>query len=224
MRGLGLEIAGVKLDDQGGIAVDEYSQTSVSHIYAIGDVTDRVNLTPVAIREGHAFADTVFGGKAVKVDHSNVPTAVFSEPEIGTIGLTEMQARERFTRVDIYKTTFRPMKATLSGRNTRAFLKLVVDGDTDRVVGCHIVGPRCRRIDPARRHRDQNGGDQSRFRRDHGGASDRGRGAGHHARKGRELRARRPKTRCGGCRGMALSAEGWPLKPPVVYKGARQSF
>jgi glutathione reductase (NADPH) len=141
VRGLGLEKAGVKLDKKGAVAVDEYSRTSVPHIYAIGDVTDRINLTPVAIREGHAFADTVFGGKNVKVDHTTVPTAVFSEPEVGVIGLTEMQARKQFARVDIYKTTFRPMKATLSGRNTRSFFKLVIDGETDRVVGCHIVGP-----------------------------------------------------------------------------------
>ena len=141
VRGLGLEKAGVKIDKKGAVAVDEYSRTSVPHIYAIGDVTDRINLTPVAIREGHAFADTVFGGKDVKVDHTTVPTAVFSEPEVGVIGLTEMQARKQFARVDIYKTTFRPMKATLSGRNTRSFFKLVIDGETDRVVGCHIVGP-----------------------------------------------------------------------------------
>jgi glutathione reductase (NADPH) len=141
VKGLGLEKEGVKLNDKGAIAVDAYSKTSVPHIYAIGDVTDRVNLTPVAIREGHAFADTVFGGKDIKVDHSEVPTAVFSEPEVGAIGLTEMQARGQFARVDIYKTTFRPMKATLSGRNTRSFFKLVVDGETDRVVGVHIVGP-----------------------------------------------------------------------------------
>jgi glutathione reductase (NADPH) len=141
VKGLGLEKAGVKLNDKGAIAVDAYSKTSVPHIYAIGDVTDRVNLTPVAIREGHAFADTVFGGKDIKVDHTEVPTAVFSEPEVGVIGLTEMQAREQFARIDVYKTTFRPMKATLSGRNTRSFFKLVVDGETDRVVGVHIVGP-----------------------------------------------------------------------------------
>jgi glutathione reductase (NADPH) len=141
VRGLGLEKAGVKLNERNAIAVDAYSRTSVPHIYAIGDVTDRVNLTPVAIREGHAFADTVFGGKDIKVDHTEVPTAVFSEPEVGVIGLTEMQAREQFARVDIYKTTFRPMKATLSGRNTRSFFKLVIDGDTDRVLGVHIVGP-----------------------------------------------------------------------------------
>jgi len=141
VKGIGLEKAGVELTEKGAIRVDAYSRTSVPHIYAVGDVTDRVNLTPVAIREGHAFADTVFGGKDIKVDHSEVPTAVFSEPEVGVIGLTEAQARSRFARVDIYKTTFRPMKATLAARDTRSFFKLVVDGATDRVVGCHIVGP-----------------------------------------------------------------------------------
>ncbi|MGE3870734.1 MAG: glutathione-disulfide reductase, partial [Pseudorhodoplanes sp.] len=138
---LGLEAAGVKLAPDGAVVVDGYSQTSVPHIYAIGDVTDRVNLTPVAIREGHAFADTVFGGRKIKVDHTDVPSAVFSEPECGVIGLTETQARAEFNRVDVYKTSFRPMKATLSGRDTRSFFKLLVDGSTDRVIGCHIVGP-----------------------------------------------------------------------------------
>ncbi|HKY85879.1 MAG TPA: glutathione-disulfide reductase [Pseudorhodoplanes sp.] len=141
VKGLGLEKAGVTLNERGAVAVDVYSKTSVPNIYAIGDVTDRINLTPVAIREGHAFADTVFGGKDIRVDHTEVPTAVFSEPEVGVIGLTETQAREQLKRVDIYKTTFRPMKATLSGRDTRSFFKLVVDGETDRVVGVHIVGP-----------------------------------------------------------------------------------
>src|SRR5438067_1591593 len=136
----GVEAAGVRLSDNRGIAVDPYSQTSVPHIYAIGDVTNRVNLTPVAIREGHAFADTVFGGRPTCVDHIDVPTAVFSEPEVGVIGLTEAEACERLPKVDIYKSTFRPMKATLSGRDTRVLMKLVVDGTTDRVVGCHIVG------------------------------------------------------------------------------------
>jgi glutathione reductase (NADPH) len=136
-----LEKAGVKLAPDGGIAVDAYSRTSVANIYAVGDVTNRVNLTPVAVREGHAFADTVFGGKPTPVDHSDVPTAVFSEPEVGVIGLTEAQARRKLARVDIYKTSFRPMKATLAARDTRSFFKLVVDGETDRVVGCHIVGP-----------------------------------------------------------------------------------
>ena len=141
VSGLGLEAAGVALARSGGIAVDEFSQTSVPHIHAVGDVTNRVNLTPVAIREGHAFADTVFGGRPTAVDHADVPTAVFSEPEVGVIGLTEAQACARLAKVDIYKTSFRPMKMTLAGRDTRSFFKLVVDGETDRVVGCHIVGP-----------------------------------------------------------------------------------
>lgn len=138
---LGLEGVGVRLADNGGIAVDAFSQTTVPSIHAVGDVTNRVNLTPVAIREGHAFADTVFGGRPTRVDHADVPTAVFSEPEVGVIGLTETQARERFARVLIYRSAFRPMRVTISGRASRALLKLVVDGESDRVVGCHIVGP-----------------------------------------------------------------------------------
>lgn len=141
VMGLGIDALKLKIHKHGGIDVDAYSRTSISNIYAVGDVTNRVNLTPVAIREGHAFADTVYGGKPTPVDHANVPTAVFSEPEVGVIGLTEMQAREQLARLDVYKTTFRPMKATLSGRNTRSFMKLLVDGATNRVVGCHIVGP-----------------------------------------------------------------------------------
>jgi len=138
---LGLEQAGVAINpNNGGIAVDSFSRTSVPHIYAIGDVTHRLNLTPVAIREGHAFADTVFGKRPVEVDHVNVPTAVFSQPEIGTVGLTEAQARAQFSHVDIYKVDFKPIKATLSGRDTSVLMKLVIDGSTDRVVGCHIVG------------------------------------------------------------------------------------
>ena len=140
VEAFGLEAVGVRLAPNGGIEVDAYSQTRVPRIYAVGDVTNRINLTPVAIREGHAFADTVFGNKPTRVDHADVPTAVFSEPEIGTIGLTEAQACAHLAKVDIYKTMFRPMKATLSGRDTRAFMKLVVDGTTDRVVGCHIAG------------------------------------------------------------------------------------
>jgi len=141
VQGFGLEEVGVNLAENGGIAVNEFGQTSVPHIYAIGDVTNRVNLTPVAIRDGHAFADTVFGGKPTPVDHIDVPTAVFSEPEVGAVGLTEMEARARLAKVNVYKTMFKPMKATLSGRDTAILLKLVVDGETDRVVGCHIVGP-----------------------------------------------------------------------------------
>ncbi|MBS0246321.1 MAG: glutathione-disulfide reductase [Proteobacteria bacterium] len=141
VMGLGIDNLGCKIHEHGGIEVDEYSRTAVPNIYAVGDVTNRVNLTPVAIREGHAFADTVYGGKPTRVDHADVPTAVFSEPELGVIGLTEAQAREQLDTVDVYKTTFRPMKATLSGRATRVFMKLLVDGDTGRVVGCHIAGP-----------------------------------------------------------------------------------
>jgi glutathione reductase (NADPH) len=141
VAGLGLEKAGVALNPaNGGIAVDGWSRTSVPNIYAIGDVTHRANLTPVAIREGHAFADTVFGKRPVQVDHSSIPTAVFSQPEVGTVGLTESEACAQFSHVDIYKTDFRPIKSTMSGRDTRILMKLVVDGTTDRVVGCHIVG------------------------------------------------------------------------------------
>lgn len=141
VTGLGLDKAGVALTPHMAVKVDAYSQSSVPSIYAVGDVTNRVNLTPVAIREGHAFADTVFGGRPVKVDHSLIPTAVFSQPEIGTVGLTEEQARQGFSKVDIYKTSFRPMKHTLSGRDERMLMKLVVDGESDRVLGCHICGP-----------------------------------------------------------------------------------
>ncbi|MDB5606576.1 MAG: glutathione-disulfide reductase [Bradyrhizobium sp.] len=138
---LGLEKAGVAINaNNGGISVDGWSKTSTPNIYAIGDVTHRINLTPVAIREGHAFADTVFGKRPVEVDHATIPTAVFSQPEIGTVGLTEAEARAQFNHVDIYKTDFRPIKSTMSGRDTRILMKLVVDGTTDRVLGCHIVG------------------------------------------------------------------------------------
>jgi glutathione reductase (NADPH) len=138
---LGLENAGVAINPaNGGIAVDHFSKSSVDSIYAIGDVTHRFNLTPVAIREGHAFADTVFGKREVQVDHANIPTAVFSQPEVGTVGLTETEARAQFSHVDIYKTTFRSMKAAMAARETRIFMKLVVDGSNERVVGVHIVG------------------------------------------------------------------------------------
>jgi glutathione reductase (NADPH) len=137
---MGLKEAGVEFAKNGGVAVDEYSRSSVDSIYAVGDVTNRINLTPVAIREGHAFADTMFGGKPTKVDHLNVPTAVFSDPEVGAVGLTESQARAQLAQTDIYREMFRPLKATLSGRDTTVLIKLVVDGRSDRVVGCHIVG------------------------------------------------------------------------------------
>jgi glutathione reductase (NADPH) len=138
--GLGLETAGIETVDQGAIKVDRFSRTTCPSVFAVGDVTNRINLTPVAIREGHAFADTAFGGKSIACDHHDVPTAVFTTPEIGVTGLTEETARKGGHKVDIYKTAFRPMKHTLSGRATQTFMKLVVDADTDRVLGCHIVG------------------------------------------------------------------------------------
>jgi glutathione reductase (NADPH) len=139
-NGLGLEKAGVELDDSGAIKVDEYSRSSVPSIYAVGDVTNRLNLTPVAIREGHAFADTVFGDKPVIVSHKKVPTAVFTTPEIGTVGMSEQAARQAYDIVDIYQTSFRPMKAVLSGRTERTIMKIIVDGKTDVVLGVHILG------------------------------------------------------------------------------------
>ncbi len=139
--GLGLENAGVETDDKGAITVNGFSQSNVANIYAVGDVTNRVNLTPVAIREGHAFADTVFGDKPTAVDHANIPTAVFSQPELGTIGLTEAQARDEFEDVDIYKSTFRPIKHTLSGSDEQMLMKLIIDAATDKILGCHIIGP-----------------------------------------------------------------------------------
>jgi glutathione reductase (NADPH) len=138
--GLGLENAGVSLDEVGAVKVDRFSQSSVPSIYAIGDVTNRLALTPVAIREGHAFADTVFGKRPTAADHVNVPTAVFTTPEIGTVGMTQAQARAEFVCVDIYAAHFRPLKATLSGRAEKTFMKIVVDGETDKVLGVHILG------------------------------------------------------------------------------------
>jgi len=140
-RGLGLENAGVTLKDNGTIVVDAFSRTNVDSIYAVGDVTNRANLTPVAIREGAAFAETVFANNPVAVDHSCIPTAVFSTPEIGTVGISEEVAREQFGRVDVYKSTFRPMKHTLSGRDERTMMKIIVNPATDKVLGVHMIGP-----------------------------------------------------------------------------------
>ena len=140
-HGLGLDKAGVKTGARGEILVDAASRTNVAHIFAVGDVTDRVNLTPVAIREGHAMADSVFGKKPWTVDHDNIATAVFSNPEIGTVGLSEAAARKTHVAIDIYKARFKPMKYTMSGRDERMVMKLVVDGATQKVLGCHILGP-----------------------------------------------------------------------------------
>jgi len=140
-KNLGLEAAGVKLGDFGAIVVDEYSKSSVDSIYAIGDVTDRIALTPVAIHEGVCLANTLFNDTPMSPDHADVPSAVFSHPPIGTVGLTEAQARERLDNVVIYRSEFTPLRQTISERKERTIMKLVVDGDSDRVVGLHILGP-----------------------------------------------------------------------------------
>jgi glutathione reductase (NADPH) len=139
-RGLGLDKAGVKLGKHEAVLVDEYSKTNVDHIHAIGDVTDRLQLTPVAIHEAMAFVKTVYENKPTPVDHRLVATAVFSRPEIATVGLTETKALEEGHAIDVYMSTFRPLKHTLSGRQTRARFKLIVDSKTDKVLGCHIFG------------------------------------------------------------------------------------
>ncbi|MCL7464372.1 glutathione-disulfide reductase [Phaeovulum sp. NW3] len=140
-QGLGLDRAGVTLGRRGAVLVDDWSQTNVPSIYAVGDVTDRINLTPVAIREGHAFADTVFGAMTRKADHDLVASAVFTQPfELGSVGLTEEAAREAGP-IEVYATSFRPMKTLFAGRNARVMMKLIVCAATRRVLGCHIVAP-----------------------------------------------------------------------------------
>ena len=138
--GIGLEQAGVELDGEGAVRVDPLSRSSVPNIYAIGDCTNRLSLTPVAIAEARAFVETVFRGNPTPMDYRDVPTAVFSQPNIGTVGLTEAEARAQLAGVDVYRSMFRPLKHTLSGREEQALLKLVVDRATDRVVGCHMMG------------------------------------------------------------------------------------
>ncbi|MGY6552911.1 MAG: glutathione-disulfide reductase [Wenzhouxiangella sp.] len=138
---LGLERVGVRTGPGNRIEVDEYSRTSVDSIFAVGDVTDRINLTPVALMEGHAFADTQFGGRDRPVEHDNTPAAVFSQPPVGTVGLSEQEARERGYRVKLFRSGFTPMKYTLAGRAEKSMMKLIVDAETDRVLGCHVVGP-----------------------------------------------------------------------------------
>lgn len=141
-KALCLDNAGVKVGDGGEVVVDEWNQTNVNHIYAIGDVTDRIQLTPVAIAEGQAFADNVFGGKERKISYENVPTAVFASPPMGTCGLTEDEARDKYGEdgIDVYMTTFRPMKHTMTKREgQKTLMKLIVDRKTDKVIGCHML-------------------------------------------------------------------------------------
>lgn len=139
--GIGLAENGVALDAEGAVVVDEYSRSTVDNIYAVGDCTNRLNLTPMAIAEGQAVAETLFNDNPTVADHSGVPTAVFSLPSIGTVGLTEEEARECYPAVDVYRSDFRPLKHTLSGSEERTMMKLVVDAASDRVLGCHMVGP-----------------------------------------------------------------------------------
>ena len=138
--GLGLDTVGVETRSNGSIKVDPYSKTNVDSIYAVGDVTDRINLTPVAIREGAAFAETVFGGTPTAFDHADVASAVFTQPPVGSVGLSEHEARQTHGEIDIYKTVFRPMKNVLANSDSRMLMKLVVKTDDQRVLGVHIVG------------------------------------------------------------------------------------
>ncbi|WP_070153413.1 glutathione-disulfide reductase [Sphingobium phenoxybenzoativorans] len=138
---LGLEDVGVEIDDKGAIKVDDHNRTNVESIYAVGDVTNRVQLTPVAIREGHAFADTVFGGNPRTVDYGCIPSAVFSHPPLAAVGMTETEARNKLGTVKVYTSDFRAMKNVLANRNERALYKMIVDATTDRVVGLHMIGP-----------------------------------------------------------------------------------
>ena len=139
--GLGCDKAGVALDKNGAVIVDSFSKTNVDNIWAVGDVTDRVQLTPVAIREGHAFADTEFHGNPWSFDHTDIPTAVFTQPEVGTVGLSEEDARAAHGELDIYKTSFNPMKNAISGGTSKVFMKLIVRQSDQRVLGVHVVSP-----------------------------------------------------------------------------------
>ncbi|HEX5612863.1 MAG TPA: glutathione-disulfide reductase [Burkholderiales bacterium] len=140
-EGLALERVGVRLNEDGAVLVDAHSRSSVESIFAIGDVTDRLNLTPVATAEGMWLAKTLFGGEPTPIDHENVPTAVFADPNVATVGLSEESARERFGAIEIYRSTFRALKYTLGERTDKTFMKLVVDAATQRVLGAHMVGP-----------------------------------------------------------------------------------
>ncbi len=200
VEGLGLEGAGVELKGNGAVVVDDYFQSSVPSIHALGDVTDRINLTPVALAEGMALAKTLFTGERTRVNYDYVPTAVFSHPPIGTVGLAEGPARQRYGAIDVYRSEFRPLKHTLSGSRERTLMKLIVERAGQRVVGC--PHGRARRLgDPAgHRHRDEGGGDQAGVRRDHRDTSNRGGGVRHDARAC-------PRADGTGCR-VAAAEEG----------------
>ena len=143
---LGLDAAGVELNEKGAIRVDDDNRSSVPSIFAVGDVTDRIQLTPVAIREGQAFADTIFGNKPTRVDYHCVPAAVFSHPQMAGVGLTESQAKIKFGSVKVYVSDFRPMKNVLAGRNERALYKMICDSETNKILGIHMIGPEAAEI------------------------------------------------------------------------------
>ena len=139
--GLGLQTVGVEMNAKGAVQVDSQSRTNIDHIYAVGDVTDRINLTPVAIAEGHAFADSLFGGRPRQISHDNVASAVFSQPPLASVGLTEQQAAQEHGELDVYESRFRPMKNTLSGRDERTYMKLIVASESQKILGIHMIGP-----------------------------------------------------------------------------------
>ncbi|PLW76758.1 glutathione-disulfide reductase [Cohaesibacter celericrescens] len=139
-EGLGLERVGVELDAKGAIKVDEHNRTNIDHVFAVGDVTNRVNLTPVAIREGAALVETLFNNNPTVIDYENIPTAVFTQPEIGTVGMSQAEAEAAFDNLDIYMAKFRPMKNTLAGNDEKMLMKIIVDADSDKVIGCHVLG------------------------------------------------------------------------------------
>ena len=143
---LGLDAAGVELNEKGAIRVDDDNRSNVPSIFAVGDVTDRIQLTPVAIREGQAFADTIFGNKPARVDYHCVPAAVFSHPQMAGVGLTESQAKQKYGSVKVYVSDFRPMKNVLAGRNERALYKMICDGETNKILGIHMIGPEAAEI------------------------------------------------------------------------------
>jgi glutathione reductase (NADPH) len=139
--GLGLEAAGIGLGPKGEVPVDASSRSAVASVYAVGDVTDRMALTPVAIAEGHAFADSLYGGRPRQVTHANIPSAVFTQPPIASVGLTEDEARSQYGEITVFTSRFNAMKNTISGRSEKTFMKLIVEASSDRVVGAHMLGP-----------------------------------------------------------------------------------
>ena len=140
-KGLGLDVVGVEMNAKGAVQVDSQSRTTVDHIFAVGDVTDRINLTPIAIAEGHAFADSQFGGMTRQISRHNVASAVFSQPPLASVGLTEQQAEQEHGELDVYESRFRPMKNTLSGRDEKTYMKLIVASVSQKIVGIHMIGP-----------------------------------------------------------------------------------